>query len=114
MAALPGGDERPRNHLHVVVRVVVAKPKRGGADGGSEWSQQIVMPIGDGIALPRVAQLRLEVTGPSDLSEPGAIELVDRRCVQPPWQVMEYHEALDRRGEDVDLLEKGLGCTLPE
>src|SRR6516165_1985089 len=91
-STLPRGDERSRDHLYVVVRVVVAKPKCGAADGGTEGSQQIVCPVGDGIALPGVTQLQLDVAGPSHLRDQRGIELVDRGCVQTPEQCRHVRE----------------------
>src|SRR3984893_10849381 len=61
---LPGGDQRRRDHLYVVVRVVVAQPQhicRGRGDDWGEGRKQITLPVGDRIALPGVAQLRLDV-----------------------------------------------------
>ena len=89
---LPARNQRSRHHLHVVIRVVVAKPKRACAHSGSEWKEQIILPIGDGIALPSVAHLRLEVADPSNLSQPKAVKLVYRRCVQTPQQCRHVRE----------------------
>src|SRR6516165_4925585 len=65
-----------RRSFGFVVRIVETKEKRGTAHRGSELKEQIILPIGDRIFRPSVAQLRLEIAGPSYLIEPIAVELV--------------------------------------
>jgi hypothetical protein len=65
MAALPSGNERRSEHVHVIVRVVGGEPDRGGL-GWEKRSQRIVLPGAGDERSPDCQKMEFLLRGPGN------------------------------------------------